>query len=217
MKKLRNRKANKQAKKSEKKHKAVQDKTQQSIEKLRETVAMLDKREALMQQKIDKEIATAKAYMARGNKNMAVATLKRKKTYDAQLDKLLNQRLAVDQQLMALEGAAVTVESVRAMSQGSAALGSIQKTMDVDAVESTMENIRDQMDTADEIQQIMGSGVSNEVYDPDDMDDELAALMGEGQLDLPDIPKDAVSATSTSAFNEDDELAALERQMQVAG
>ncbi len=55
--------------------------------------------------------------------------LKRKKTYETQLQKLSGARMTIEQQLMAIEGATVSLEAMNAMKMGASAMRAIHGEM----------------------------------------------------------------------------------------
>jgi charged multivesicular body protein 4 len=55
--------------------------------------------------------------------------LKRKKAYEAQVQKLSGARMTIESQLMAIEGATVNLETINAMREGAAALQGIHGSM----------------------------------------------------------------------------------------
>jgi charged multivesicular body protein 4A/B len=150
-----------------------------SVQKLRETVDLLDKRAAYIQKKMDAEVAQAKDHMAKKNKRAALACLKRKKTYEAQLEKVWAQRHTVETQMMTLEDSVATVDTLSAMKTGSAAMKSIHKKTKIDDVDNLMDDIADQQDQADEISQALTQSIGGEFIDEDDLEAELGDLMDE--------------------------------------
>lgn len=152
---------------------------QASIAKLRETVDLLDKRAAFVQKKMDTEVANAKDFMAKKNKRAALACLKRKKTYEAQMEKIWAQRSTVEQQMMTLEDASATVDTLGAMKQGAASMKAVQKKTKVDDVDNLMDQIADQMDQAEEVNEALTQSLGGEFIDEDDLEAELDDLMGE--------------------------------------
>ena len=79
---------------------AWQPKTKESLEKLRNSVALMEKREAFLQKKADDELKQAKAKLAAKNKKAALAHLKRKKNYEAQIEKIQGSRLTLETQMV---------------------------------------------------------------------------------------------------------------------
>lgn len=203
----------------------------ESIAKLRDTLDLLEKREEFLQKKIDKELAFARANATK-NKRAAMFALKRKKTYEVQISKLSGARMTIEQQLMAIEGATVSLEAMNAMKMGAGAMKAIHGEMNIDSVDATMDSIREQMDIANEIADSIAQPLGDPV-DEDELEAELAELEAENidqqlsQLNAPvsqlnspmklPTPPTTLPATSRQPVavlsNEDDEFAALERSM----
>lgn len=150
-----------------------------SIQKLREAVDLLDKRAVFIQKKMDNEVVQAKDFMAKKNKRGALACLKRKKTYEAQLEKVWAQRHTVETQMMTLEDASATVDTLGAMKTGSASMKAIQKKTKIEDVDNLMDQIADQQDQADEINSALTQSLGGEFIDEDDLEAELDGLMNE--------------------------------------
>jgi charged multivesicular body protein 4 len=201
----------------------------ESISKLRETLDMLEKREMFLQKKIDQQTADAKKYMAQKNKRAALMCLKRKKTYETQMEKLSGARMTIEQQVMTLEGANVSLEAMSAMKMGAASMKTIHSELNIDKVDDTMEEIREQMDLANEINDAISQPIGSETFDDDELLSELNELEQENldeqllqgvsvsQQKLPSVPtKVPTTATKSKAkpqIDEDAELAALEASM----
>merc|ERR1719164_381224 len=111
------------------------------ILKLRSTVEMLDKRQAHLQKKVEQQIAEAKEKMAKKDKRGALFCMKRKKMYEAEVEKISGARMTLEQQTLALEGQATMMEGVRAMQQGARALKSGHQNMDAEVVQDMMDEI----------------------------------------------------------------------------
>jgi charged multivesicular body protein 4 len=150
---------------------------QDSIHKLRETIEMLTKREEFLEKKIEKELQIAKQNASK-NKRVAMMALKRKKAYEAQVQKLSGARMTIESQLMAIEGATVNLETINAMRQGAAALQGIHGSMSIDTVDNTMDQIREQMDIATEISDAIAQPLGDPI-DEDELEAELAELEAE--------------------------------------
>jgi charged multivesicular body protein 4 len=150
---------------------------QQSIQRLRETIEMLTKREEFLEKKIEKELQIAKQNASK-NKRVAMMALKRKKAYEAQVQKLSGARMTIESQLMAIEGATVNLETINAMREGAAALQGIHGSMSIDTVDNTMDQIREQMDIATEISDAIAQPLGDPI-DEDELEAELAELEAE--------------------------------------
>eukprot|EP01127_Copromyxa_protea_P012745 TRINITY_DN3341_c0_g1_i2.p1 TRINITY_DN3341_c0_g1~~TRINITY_DN3341_c0_g1_i2.p1 ORF type:complete len:103 (+),score=19.90 TRINITY_DN3341_c0_g1_i2:15-323(+) len=76
---------------------------QQTIDKLRETLDTIEKREKFLEVKIQKEVGQAKQLATRGQKEGAVRCLKRKKMYEAQIEKLRGAGMTIETQISSIE------------------------------------------------------------------------------------------------------------------
>eukprot|EP00276_Gloeochaete_wittrockiana_P004148 CAMPEP_0184660822 /NCGR_PEP_ID=MMETSP0308-20130426/35420_1 /TAXON_ID=38269 /ORGANISM="Gloeochaete witrockiana, Strain SAG 46.84" /LENGTH=220 /DNA_ID=CAMNT_0027101685 /DNA_START=59 /DNA_END=721 /DNA_ORIENTATION=+ len=144
----------------------------QSINRLHETLSMLQKREDYLNKKIQGELTTIKQNAK--NKRVALMALKRKKLYEGQVDKIANAIMTISEQLIAIEGATANLETLNAMRVGAQTMQRIHNRMTVEQVDNTMDEIRDQMDVAKEISDAISQPIG-EVYD----DDELLAELQE--------------------------------------
>ncbi|GJJ77646.1 charged multivesicular body protein 4 [Entomortierella parvispora] len=145
-----------------------------SIVELRNTLQMLEKRETFLQTKIDNELKIAKANATK-NRRAALMALKRKKQFEGQIEKISGSRLTIETQVMAIENANVNLETMKAMRAGAEAMKGIHGAMDINKVDQTMEEIRDQMELANEISDVISQPVGGIEMD----DDELAAELDE--------------------------------------
>eukprot|EP01115_Flamella_aegyptia_P004861 TRINITY_DN20675_c0_g1_i1.p1 TRINITY_DN20675_c0_g1~~TRINITY_DN20675_c0_g1_i1.p1 ORF type:complete len:216 (+),score=63.96 TRINITY_DN20675_c0_g1_i1:53-700(+) len=200
----------------------------ETIAKMRETLDMLEKREQFLQKKIDQQTQEAKKYMQQKNKRGALMCLKRKKTYETQMEKLAGARMNIEQQVMTLEGASVSLEAMNAMKMGANSMKTIHKEqLNIDKVDDTMDEIREQMDIANEISDAISQPLGGETFDEDDLlseledleqetlDEQLLGLDTTPQQKLPTAPsKTPVAKQPTKAsIDEDEELKALEMSM----
>jgi len=197
----------------------------ESIAKLNETLDMLEKREQFLQKKCEQQTAEAKKFMAAKNKRAALMCLKRKKTYEIQIEKISGAMMTIEQQKMALEGANVSLEAMNAMKIGAASMKSIHSELNIDKVDDTMDEIREQMDIANEINDAISTPLGGDVMDEDELLAELEELESESldeqllqmnpvsQQKLPTVPNGKLPTPQKKLVDEDAELAALEASM----
>merc|ERR1712216_723691 len=81
-----------------------------AVDKLKDTLEMLNKREALLIKKISNELEKAREFNRQGNKRAALQCLKRKKLYESQCEVVANQQLKLQEQMIVLEGSKATAE-----------------------------------------------------------------------------------------------------------
>ncbi|CAK7893270.1 vacuolar-sorting protein Snf7p [[Candida] anglica] len=196
-----------------------------AIVELREHIQMLNKKRTHLEGQIADQEALARKHIAT-NKALAKNALKRKKGYESNLMKIENQIDSLETQLTAIEGANLNLETMKAMKQGASAMKQIHGEYDVDKVESTMDDIREQVELADEISEAISRPVGGEYIDEDELDEELAQLQEEAneaaqvpaakvpqqkqqqqQANLPAFP--AVNKTKPQEEEEDEDEEAL--------
>eukprot|EP00735_Rhodelphis_limneticus_P008270 TRINITY_DN2114_c0_g1::TRINITY_DN2114_c0_g1_i1::g.12780::m.12780 TRINITY_DN2114_c0_g1::TRINITY_DN2114_c0_g1_i1::g.12780 ORF type:complete len:260 (+),score=62.55,sp/Q5XGW6/CHM4B_XENLA/41.05/3e-34,Snf7/PF03357.16/5.1e-45,Snf7/PF03357.16/7.7e+03,MutS_III/PF05192.13/0.37 TRINITY_DN2114_c0_g1_i1:99-782(+) len=210
--------------------------TADTIMKLRGTLQTMSKREEYLTKKIDAEKATAKKYAVQKNKRQALMCLKRKKVYEKQQEQLSNAQFQLEQQIMVLENVNIQKDVFSAFSEGARAMQRVNKDLSIDKVDEIMEDVREQMDVAQEISNALAEPMGfGQDLDEDELEAELAELEGEivdeQMLETPAAPSYKVPATATPdiarlapaaprtvpempvADDEDDELKALEAAM----
>lgn len=149
-----------------------------AIVELREHIQMLNKKRSHLELQMADQDALARKHITT-NKALAKNALKRKKGYEANLIKVENQIESLETQLNAIEGANLNLETMKAMKQGAQAMKQIHGEYNVDKVEDTMDDIREQVELADEISEAISRPVGTEYVDEDELDEELAALQEE--------------------------------------
>ncbi|CAO3660285.1 unnamed protein product [Umbelopsis ramanniana] len=196
-----------------------------SIVKLRETLAMLEKRQAHLETKAENEYKIAKLNATK-NRRVALMALKKKKAYDVHIDKINGTGMTIETQVMAIENANVNLETMNALRGGAEAMKNIHGSMDINKVDATMDDIRDQMDIANEISDAISRPVLGDELDEDELLNELEELEQE-ELDakmleaptpamsVPNVPshEPAVRTNTSVEDDEEAELKALQASM----
>lgn len=199
----------------------------ESIKMLRENMLVLEKREEHISKKIELAIQEAKAKSAKKDRNGALFALKRKKMYEAEITKLQGARITLDSQIIALEGAAVSIQTFQAMSGGASAMKALRGNLDADKVDEIMDDIQEEKEVHDQISDAI-SRPGQEMFDDEDLLQELAELdaldatelegdsVGAGVsvqsmpdapqtvFNLPAVPSSAVNVSSTPTETEDE-------------
>lgn len=156
-----------------------------TIKNLNDSIELLTKRQDFLQTKIKKEIDFAKKN-GKTNKKMALMALKRKSTYEKEIESLYGSIFNIEQQKLAIETSLMNKAVFESMKQGSDTLKVMHKSMDVDDVEDITEDIREQIEVANEIGQAISQDLTNNLYDDDELEKELEDLALE-DLDFPTI------------------------------
>ncbi|RWR72512.1 vacuolar protein sorting-associated protein 32 2 [Cinnamomum micranthum f. kanehirae] len=197
-----------------------------TLEKLNETLEMLEKKEIVLQKKVAAEVEKAKDFTREKNKRAAIQCLKRKRLYEQQVEQLGNFQLRIHDQMIMLEGAKATTETVDALRTGAATMKAMQKATNIDDVDKTMDEINEQTENMKQIQEALSAPIGSAAdFDEDELEAELEELEGselEEQLlqpatmgPAPYVPADRQSTRPTPQKNtaEVAELAALQAEM----
>ena len=193
--------------------------TEDAIQKLKNTEEMLEKKQEYLEKKIDAENATAKKY-AKTNKRLALQALKRRIRLEKQLNQIDGTLSTIEFQRETLENAGTNTEVLKNMKFAADALKNIHRSLDVEDVQDTMDDIHEQTEISKEISEaICGVGL-NQDFDDDELRAELDAIEQEGldielvgmerpAVGLPDVPSSA-PVTKKKAVQDESELKELE-------
>lgn len=197
-----------------------------TILKIRGALDTQEKREAHLQKKIDALTAEAKAKLAKKDKKGALFAMKRKKMYEGEMEKIENVKMTLETQVMNLESAAQNAETFKVMKTGTDAMKQVRQDVGIENVDDMMDDIKEEMDMANEISNAIAAPVDPYAHDEDDllaelegemMEDETAEL--EAQLtspastsvDLPSVPAGKLPTLTTP--EEDEDLKKLEAEL----
>ncbi|RVX16965.1 hypothetical protein VitviT2T_013292 [Vitis vinifera] len=199
-----------------------------TLDKLNETLEMLEKKERVLIKKASAEVEKAKEYTKAKNKRAAIQCLKRKRLYEQQIEQLGNFQLRIHDQMILLEGAKATTETVDALRTGAAAMKTMHKTTNIDDLDKTMDEINEQTENMKQIQEALSTPIGSAAdFDEDELEAELEELEGaelEEQLLQPTTTAPAAPVSIPAARQparpapqkstaEDDELAALQAEL----
>ncbi|KAK4412574.1 Vacuolar protein sorting-associated protein [Sesamum alatum] len=195
-----------------------------TLDKLNETLEMLEKKEKVLLKKAAAEVEKAKEFTRAKNKRAAIQCLKRKRLYEQQIEQLGNFQLRIHDQMIMLEGAKATTETVDALRSGAAAMKAMQKATNIDDVDKTMDEINEQTENMKQIQEALSTPIGAAAdFDEDELEAELEELEGaelEEQLLQPATTAPAAPVRVPAGrqpvkkiADEDDELAELQREM----
>ncbi|KAI3716821.1 hypothetical protein L1987_67993 [Smallanthus sonchifolius] len=195
-----------------------------TLDKLNETLEMLEKKEKVLLKKAAAEVEKAKEFTRAKNKRAAIQCLKRKRLYEQQIEQLGNFQLRIHDQMIMLEGAKATTETVDALRTGAKAMKAMQKAVNIDDVDKTMDEINEQTENMKQIQEALSAPIGAAAdFDEDELEAELEELEGaelEEQLLQPATTAPAAPVyvpagrlPTRPAPAEEDELAALQAEM----
>lgn len=147
-----------------------------SIASLRTLIVSLEPHIEILMKQVSELDAKAREAVAQKQLTTAKTALRQKKLADGKLQQRTATLTQLEEVYAKIEQAADQVEMVRVMQTSSQALRSLnQKTGGVEKVQDVMEGLREEMMTADEIQQAVNE-LSVGAVDEGEVDDELEAL-----------------------------------------
>ncbi|KAK9388949.1 Snf7-domain-containing protein [Lipomyces mesembrius] len=201
------------------------DAPKKAIIALRAQLEMLAKKEKYTEQKIAEQEAVARKNV-NTNKLIAKNALKRKKMFESELERVQGQIATLESQSNAIESANINFETMKVMQSGAKAMKQIHGNMNIDKVDATMDEIREQVALSDEIGEAISRPLGESV-DEDELEDELEALQQE-ELDakmlnagrvpsakLPELGTPTRVEVEEEAEDEEEELRKLQREMAV--
>ena len=197
-----------------------------TIVQLRESMVTLSKREEHIQKKADNAVETAKKKLQAKDKKGALFCMKQKKMYESEVEKIMNSKMTLETQIMSLETQIQNIETYKAMQAGRNAMQQVRKGVDVDNVDDLMDDIKDEMQQAEEIGQAMAQPVDNLDYDEDELLNELNGLeeldleekmlSPAAELQLPDAPLPNAPTGQLVSEETEDEAALRELEAELA-
>lgn len=143
--------------------------------------------------------------------------------YEAELDKIQNVKMTLETQVINLESAAQNAETFKAMEAGTKTMKKIRQDTGIDKVDDIMDEIKEEMELANEINNAIAAPVDPLLTDEDELLAELEALEAndlEAELLAPPTKQAAISLPTvpnsklpTLAKAEEDDLRALEAEL----
>lgn len=174
------------------KKKAAPPKLSETIQKLREALDTLDKREAHLNKQIAGALTEAKKKSKAKDQKGALFQIKRKRMFEKQVEQIYGKKNNIEMQIMALESAASNKEVLDVMKIGAGALKQAISQTDVEKVEQVMEDTNEAIAMGDEIGEAMSNPIGQPVDEADlakELEEMEAEMTEEELLEAPSVPK----------------------------
>ena len=172
-----------------------------------ETVQQLDENiEALTSRRIQAEFKSmelleeAKKHRAAGDKNRAMAAMRRKKTYDAQIAQYDGQIQKMEQTSMAVDSTAASADIAASLKDASVTMEQSLAQMSIDDIDDVANTIEDHIGDAHEAAEALARPFgTTAAIDEDELEAEMAGWDnngddGQNMVELPSVPKATESA-----------------------
>ena len=102
--------------------------------------------------------------------------MKRKKLYEGEIDKIQNVKMTLETQVINLESSAQNAETFKAMEAGTKTMQKIRTEVGVEKADDIMDQIKEEMEMAQEINNAISQPVDIMMADEDELLEELNAL-----------------------------------------
>jgi hypothetical protein len=154
-----------------------------TIQKLKEQVIILDKRNKCVEQKTA-TLMTEIKQVAKTNQQKALLLLDKKKTYDEEIHKNDCSCILLEKQIAALESSIINKQVTDTLRDGNLFVKKVQKTMNIDNIEDLMDDIKETADTQKTISEIFSNQVQD-IYEDEDLLNELNQIVNEEEQPRP--------------------------------
>lgn len=187
----------------------------QTIDKLRETLNMLEKRETFLEREITILRDTSKKYLQENLRTKALNNLKKAKLLEKELESINGQKFNLDIQISALTQAITNSETINAMKIGKNTLSVLETKNDPDKVSETIDDISEQIAKVDEISETMARPIRT-VIDEDELLEELNQLSvqkcekSNKDIEISDWPEVPQNKLTLKEYKEKKELEELD-------
>lgn len=182
-----------------------------TIQKLKEQVIILNKRNNCVEQKIA-TIMTEIKQVAKTNQQKALLLLDKKKTYDEEIHKNDCASILLEKQIAALETSVINKQVTDTLRNGNIFVKKIQQTMNIDNLEDLMDDIKETADTQKTISEIFSNQVQN-IYDDEDLLNELNRITNEEEVKQePEIKQPQYNFPNVPMNHEDEQELVLLQQ-----
>lgn len=148
-----------------------------TIQKLKEQVIILNKRNKCVEQKTA-TLMTEIKQVAKTNQQKALLLLDKKKTYDEEIHKNDCSCILLEKQIAALESSIINKQVTDTLRDGNLFVKKVQKTMNIDNIEDLMDDIKETADTQKTISEIFSNQVQD-IYEDEDLLNELNQIVNE--------------------------------------
>ncbi len=151
--------------------------TAASVQSMERTMETLDRKQSVLEQKIDEQVEKAKQYMAANKKPMALNCMKLKKQYEDQIENLQKQRMNLLTTQNALEIAEMNRVVMTEQQRAVAELSRVNAQMDPDRVQDVMDQVQEQIQNVKDANNALSNPIDMEMADDDEAEDALKELM----------------------------------------
>lgn len=181
-------------------------KTTSVIINLKEQVALMEKRNEVILTRIQLATVEAKKRLDKKDKNGALISLRKKKQYEAEIEKNQGIQIVLENQIYSLEGATMQKAIVDALALGNKSIKKLNTELNPEKIEELMDDIQEESDNFKVIQEAMAQPLQ-QIYNDTDLLEELEQLESDSldkELQSIEFPK--VPTKTMPKITEDEEM-----------
>ncbi|KAJ3528678.1 hypothetical protein NM688_g7963 [Phlebia brevispora] len=191
-----------------------------AIVTLRQQLQMIDKKQEHLNKQRDEQTNIARKN-ATTNRQLAATALKQRKQIDNDIEKLHSMRFQLEMQVSTLESASFNAETMAAMKKAASAMKDIHGKLDITKVDTTVADIQEQMQLANEISEAISTSTYTGVdIDEDELKRELDEMedeqLNERLREAEHVPIHHPATQAKVAEEEDEEEQLKELQRALA-
>ena len=149
-----------------------------TIDKLKNIQQNIIDRIGIIDKNIELFFNKSKKFYLDKNKKSAIYNLKLKKMYEREKEKLDSINFNIESQIFSIESMGLIIETAETLKDTSIHMKSINTKLDIDKIESTMEELQENKDIGEELQNIFSESINME-FDEEDLLNELKDLDAE--------------------------------------
>lgn len=161
---------------------------QEALDRLRKTLHVLSGHAEGILAKVDVYATSAKVAYQKKHIASAVHNMRLKKMHEKELSKIESLRFSIESNILRVESLGVMYETIHTIRETNDHFQLIQRNIDVDRLEDTIEELYEQRECALDIETLLHdmSRQQDDVYDEEDMLKEIESMMSPDSPDPPD-------------------------------
>jgi len=154
----------------------------QAIQRLREQIDVIERKEQYVHTKINNLKLEAKNHLKNKNRKAALLSLKKSKLYEQNVASLEGTKLTMEYQIIAIENAITNYSVINALDEGNTVIRELNNGMDVDSAQNLLDDFQEERDKIKDVQDVLANSFSMD-FDDVEIENELKLLIEDKEED----------------------------------
>jgi charged multivesicular body protein 4 len=195
--------------------------TSGAIQKLKETISLLEKREAFLLKQNTELRNNAKEALKNKQKDKAMYNLRKAKMMEKELESLFNTKLNLEIQCDVISENTIKTEIIKAMKTGRDVLQKSENKIDPNTVDEVMDDIEENMAMVREVADSLSRPLGDPVDETALLEELKAEILEEDMisvpkiLNMPNVPTHVPTSTSTKVEKVEKEDAEIKKLQEI--